>query len=445
MTAIVTSRLGISRLRRMPPGDDRERATLVALLQELPQAASWPAVAAEIIEAGSARSVWDAHHEQSFFDTETPAPIAEAARQIADWQAAGLGVHTFRDVSYPAQLREIHQVPPMLFSRGTLHPSEPAVSVVGSRRASKHSLEWASEVSTALVSAGSRSSPAWRQASTPPLISRCWTPEGERSRCLAPNQRSTWSPTCARSDPLPGRAEDLFDQIGLETAEQNRRLGAHERARLPSCHRRPGRLGQLRSTGRWDGAQPGPTCSIRSSTSSAVSSPSCAASRTTSSSSPRRCARHFKTRTVSALATSQRRPGISSVFVGNLSGPSRNHHAPTADRRRSRPPLPGMRSRPRSGLPSEPASPDAEPVWAGSAAARHRRHPHGVRRSARMGYSRGSVCPITSAVAVHVSATHRVRETDPQGQRPHAASRAGSGPTNPAARVSPLVGSIMRK
>jgi hypothetical protein len=52
MTAIVTSRL-----RRMPPWDYRERATLVALLQELPQAASWPGVAAEIIEAGSVRSV----------------------------------------------------------------------------------------------------------------------------------------------------------------------------------------------------------------------------------------------------------------------------------------------------------------------------------------------------------------------------------------------------
>lgn len=154
MTAIVTSRLGISRLGRMPPWDDRERATLVALLQERPQAASWPGVAAEIIEAGSARSVWDARHEQSLFDTETPAPLAQAARQIAVWRGAGLGVHTFRDVSYPAQLREIHQVPPVLFSRGTLRPGESAVSVVGSRRAATHSLDWASEVSTALVSAG---------------------------------------------------------------------------------------------------------------------------------------------------------------------------------------------------------------------------------------------------------------------------------------------------
>ncbi|MGH3944787.1 MAG: DNA-processing protein DprA, partial [Pseudonocardiaceae bacterium] len=89
----------------MPPWDDQERATLVALVQELPQAASWPGVVAEIIEAGSARAVWDAHHDQQLFDTEPPAPIAEAARQIAGWRAAGLDVHTFRDVSYPAQLR----------------------------------------------------------------------------------------------------------------------------------------------------------------------------------------------------------------------------------------------------------------------------------------------------------------------------------------------------
>ncbi|MGH3813093.1 MAG: DNA-processing protein DprA [Pseudonocardiaceae bacterium] len=138
----------------MPLWDDQERATLVALMRELPPTASWPGVVSEIIEAGSARSVWDAHHEQSLFDTETPVRIVEAARQIAGWRAAGLGVHTFRDASYPAQLREIHQVPPVLFTRGTLCPGESAVSVVGSRRASDQSLGWASELSTALVSAG---------------------------------------------------------------------------------------------------------------------------------------------------------------------------------------------------------------------------------------------------------------------------------------------------
>jgi DNA processing protein len=42
----------------------------------------------------------------------------------------------------------------VLFSRGTLHPGEPAVSVLGSRRACDQCLDWASEVSAALVSAG---------------------------------------------------------------------------------------------------------------------------------------------------------------------------------------------------------------------------------------------------------------------------------------------------
>ena len=138
----------------MPPWDDRERATLVALMQERSRAASWPEIVTEIIEAGSARAVWEVRHERSLFDTDPSALIAEAARQIAGWRTAGLGVHTFRDVSYPAQLREIHQVPPVLFSRGTLRPGELAVSVVGSRRACSGSLAWASEMSSALVSAG---------------------------------------------------------------------------------------------------------------------------------------------------------------------------------------------------------------------------------------------------------------------------------------------------
>jgi DNA processing protein len=138
----------------MPPWDDRERATLVALLHERPDVASWSGIAAEIIDMGSAQSVWDAYHERSLFDTHGHAAIVAAARRIASWRNTGLGVHTFRDASYPAQLREIYQVPPILFSRGTLRPGEPAVSVVGSRRASHHSVDWASEVSAALVAAG---------------------------------------------------------------------------------------------------------------------------------------------------------------------------------------------------------------------------------------------------------------------------------------------------
>ena len=136
-----------STLRRMPR-DDTERATLIALLQEQPQARSWPDLIAEVMEAGSARAVWDARHERSLFDTGTPAPVVAAAERIDCWHASGIGVHTFRDDMYPAQLREIHQVPPVLFTRGTLDPGERAVSVVGSRRASDQGFDWTRELST---------------------------------------------------------------------------------------------------------------------------------------------------------------------------------------------------------------------------------------------------------------------------------------------------------
>jgi DNA processing protein len=142
-----------SRLRRMPPWDDRERAVLLALMGERPRAA-WSALVAEIIEAGSAWAVWTTQHGQTLFDSDPPEPIADAGRRLAEWRAAGLGVHTFRDQSYPAQLREIHQVPPVLFSRGDLRAGERAVSIVGSRRASDRALAWTHELAGQLVSAG---------------------------------------------------------------------------------------------------------------------------------------------------------------------------------------------------------------------------------------------------------------------------------------------------
>jgi len=141
-------------LPRMP-WDDTERATMVALLADKPLTTSWSALVAEIIERGSARAVWETRHERSLFDADagTPAPIAQAVRWITEWRAAGLGFHTFRDDSYPAQLREIQELPPMLFSRGALRPGETAVSVVGSRRASETGLAWARQLAKALAAA----------------------------------------------------------------------------------------------------------------------------------------------------------------------------------------------------------------------------------------------------------------------------------------------------
>ena len=128
------------------PWDDAERAALVVLLRERPAKLSWPQIVAEVGERGSARAVLaDAQPPDLFGDQQRPS-VQQAARDIADWQARGLGLLTFLDDDYPAQLREIHEVPPLLFHRGRLVPRETAVSVVGSREASPEGLDIAASV-----------------------------------------------------------------------------------------------------------------------------------------------------------------------------------------------------------------------------------------------------------------------------------------------------------
>jgi DNA processing protein len=65
-----------------------------------------------------------------------------------------MGLLTFRDEDYPAQLREIHEMPPVLFHRGTLKPHELGMSVVGSRQASARGLDIARSVAAGLVDRG---------------------------------------------------------------------------------------------------------------------------------------------------------------------------------------------------------------------------------------------------------------------------------------------------
>lgn len=140
----------------MAAATDIERATLVALLRVRPRGLSWPQLVAEIIERGSPDSAWEALVELSLFDTDTDRrdAVVEAAADITAWAAAGLGFHTFLDGTYPSQLREIHQMPPVLFSRGAMAAEDRAVCVVGSRKATDHGLRLATELAEGLTDAG---------------------------------------------------------------------------------------------------------------------------------------------------------------------------------------------------------------------------------------------------------------------------------------------------
>lgn len=134
---------------------DAERVALVALLRTRPGGLKWPQITAEVDRRASALTLWNELHPLTLLDGDAEVPeLAEASRDIESWQAAGLGFLTFLDDDYPAQLREIHDLPPVLFHRGTLVPGETGVSVVGSRSASTRGLDIARSIAAGLGDRG---------------------------------------------------------------------------------------------------------------------------------------------------------------------------------------------------------------------------------------------------------------------------------------------------
>lgn len=131
--------------------DEAERAALIALLRTRPGNLAWAQITDQVAETGSARIVWDRSMSDLFDGHDREAALADAERDIAGWRREDFGFHTFLDDGYPARLRDVHQMPPVLFTRGTLVPDDVGVSVVGSRRASEASLRFASETATRLV------------------------------------------------------------------------------------------------------------------------------------------------------------------------------------------------------------------------------------------------------------------------------------------------------
>lgn len=135
--------------------DDAERAAFVALLRDRPDNLTWPQIMTEVDALSSALAFWEHTHPPNLLEDGSGSPrLAEAARDIAKWQADGLGFMTFLDESYPAQLRAIRDLPPVLFHRGTLVPDEIGMSVVGSRKASDRGLSIARSIATGLVDRG---------------------------------------------------------------------------------------------------------------------------------------------------------------------------------------------------------------------------------------------------------------------------------------------------
>jgi DNA processing protein len=129
-----------------------QAAALVALLRQ--PKVKWLEVTADVIAEGDAVAVFQKQmggHDTLFANGDT---LAEAENEIHTWEADGIGVHTLFDDSYPTRLRDIHQMPPIVFTRGTLAGDRRAVAVVGTRKPTDRGIEIAEAIASALAESG---------------------------------------------------------------------------------------------------------------------------------------------------------------------------------------------------------------------------------------------------------------------------------------------------
>src|SRR5262245_13530321 len=80
--------------------------------------------------------------------------IRDAEKEQQRASSMGIRVVTLEDPDYPAALRTIPDPPLALYIRGTWNDSEPAIAVVGSRKATPYGLNVAQFLSKDLAAAG---------------------------------------------------------------------------------------------------------------------------------------------------------------------------------------------------------------------------------------------------------------------------------------------------
>ncbi|GAC1442401.1 MAG: hypothetical protein NVSMB55_13020 [Mycobacteriales bacterium] len=140
--------------------DRQETAALLALLRDRPKA--WAEIADLVEERGSALAVLRSVTETGQIDLLGPSAeqqvdelLDRQTQALEGWQARGFGLVTLLSREFPAQLRTVHQRPPVLFYRGTLDPDDAhSVAVVGTRQPTDQGLHSAREMAAGLAARG---------------------------------------------------------------------------------------------------------------------------------------------------------------------------------------------------------------------------------------------------------------------------------------------------
>jgi DNA processing protein len=122
---------------------------------------------ADLVESrGSALAVLAGDYEDpaqleapALFNTAPPAvedvDLDAIMREVEAWRSEGMRLLTVLDHDYPANLRTIHNRPPLLFVRGELTEADSeSIAVVGTRRPSAEGLRVADEMASRIARAG---------------------------------------------------------------------------------------------------------------------------------------------------------------------------------------------------------------------------------------------------------------------------------------------------
>ncbi len=137
-----------------------DSAALVALLRTARR--PWAQYSELVERAGSVLDVFerelarDGERQRRLFGgTQKPAPdelLRQAQEDVQRWQRQGLRLLSVLDGEYPANLRAVHDRPPMIFVAGQLRSSDRrSLAVIGSRRASAAGIEVAGVISRHLA------------------------------------------------------------------------------------------------------------------------------------------------------------------------------------------------------------------------------------------------------------------------------------------------------
>ena len=134
---------------------DDELAALVVLMSARAMAMERLAAEAEVF--GSAVVILNRVRQESILAPKFgAAEIQRARKTVAAWRAAGRDVRPVFDRSYPLNLRDIFNKPPLIFIKGTWREDRDglAVAVVGTRKPSAEGARQAKIAATRLVESG---------------------------------------------------------------------------------------------------------------------------------------------------------------------------------------------------------------------------------------------------------------------------------------------------